>query len=1241
MMPTPLKSKIAMRALLTVGIGVGITAMSPVSHAEPSGDSNVRYTRERGKVQAKETLETRFKRERAQLERESKKPLDMMSADEWARTRQAVEQAIADQQIAQLERLMKASDLTDSEYPDYLFRLADHYLDKKAYFELQAGDLYEQIYLAEESGNAGEAQRLTRQQQSLQAKAKEASEQAAKVYQYLTSKREFSGYKRLDEAIYYYAFELGRLERETEMQAAYFRLIREHPTSKYIPNAYLSFADYKFSKNDIPEALTLYQKIVDAYKDSPVYAYALYKMGWCYLNPIGTAEPRYRESLNKFVETIRATLAGRAGSESNAKQLRKDSRRDLVNAYVHAGKPSEAWGFFQKVGNGPKAEENMARRMMELLAMAYFGDGMYVESSAIYKTLQRELPKDDDRCEWQARVVVNALATDNKNIQWKETERLGEYWGEYQQGSASKQAKKKCADEARNTIQQMATVWHDEAEKTHRQETYDLAENAYHAYMKYFADGPGAYEMNYFYAELLWAQGENYGRSKRSADRELSTQKFRLAHEAFVRTLEKDPSGKFTQDAAFAQMLAMKNAMEYDETGTSVLACTVNTEGICVYTEKKKKRQRSADDETDVANEYPETPYTEAEEEMLRSYDIYEKYVRDPSNKELPKIMYHRGKMMVMHNKFDEAQPVLEELINRFDGTTYAAWAAQMLVDSLVIKWQDRGADPQSTIEAGEAIEVWAEKLQSKKLWQHEESTKLRQMLPTYLAAIGWKKAEAYREKGEFRRCAETYSDVYNNFANHDRGDTLLFNAARCYEAAYLIGMAIRRRSDLLQLHPDSDHYQQTLKELGQNYQAIAFYSDSADKLEEYASRYPRDEFTPEALQNAYLFRLGLGEESLAQQDLAQYEDLYRKRNPETAAKIYWSKHDLLDTDEAKLKHAREYIARYGNRGGVDRRIVAEAAAGQILWREACPQELLYDSCITVKRKKASSGEETRTKARKLREKKKNELPKYCGTATQGIITVHPRDRKLTNMAQTHFETVMKLGKREVTIPKEDSARAEAYKHAVGMAVIYLADAKYEEYLQLNIPEGLDFTIEDWKKDSGVPRWERQYRDQVKRAEESKQRFGQFYSQKLTLGRDLLRRYIEEVKAAGSPYWLLAGAARAAVVSQNFADQLYRAEVPKSFKTEEQYFAYCDALADEAAEPQALALKAFTYCLSESTKYQFFNEFSRMCEEELQQRSPDKYPATNELFGTSVYTDSRLDVVGVQTDLKMERQGGV
>ena len=102
---------------------------------------------------------------------------------------------------------------------------------------------------------------------------------------------------------------------------------------------------------------------------------------------------------------------------------------------------------------------------------------------------------------------------------------------------------------------------------------------------------------------------------------------------------------------------------------------------------------------------------------------------------------------------------------------------------------------------------------------------------------------------------------------------------------------------------------------------------------------------------------------------------------------------------------------------------------------------------------------------------------------------------------------------------------------------------------------------------------------------------------------------------------------------RKFADQLYRAPIPDTIRTEEEKDAYCDELAKRADPELETAKEALRFCLSRSTEFQFFNEFSRMCEEELQQSDADEFPATNELFGSSVYTDSRLDVFGVQTEL--------
>jgi len=554
-------TSVALLASLTVGAGV---AHAEEAKAEGGEKSNVRYDRKSSKVKTKESLDTKFKEEKERQEKEAKRKTQMMEGTSFAKKREAVAQQIADQQIEQLKRLLNATDPSDPEYADLLFRLADHFLEKKAYFELQSGALYEEIFQAEESGNKAKAGQLTAKQKEFDKKSKEASEQAVKLYKALTTSPALSKYKRIDEALYFYAFELGALGREQEMKDAYVQLIQSYPNSQYIPNAYLSFADYYFGKGQIGDALRLYEKVI-TFKDSPVYAYALYKMAWCHLNPIGTAEPRYDLSLQYFVNTITATLEGRAGSEANAKQLRRDARRDLVRAFVMSGKPSKAWEFFQKVGDGPKEDENMSRKMMELLAVQYFGQGMYTESTYTYHKLQELFPDDPQTCEWQGRVVINALATDNKDVQWTETSRLGEYWEKFKNGNQKEAIKRKCRDETLDTMKQMATVWHDEAEKTKNEGTYALAEKAYEGFLKTFPKDKDAYEIQMFYAELLWARAGHLVADKKTKPDGLN--KFRKAHDEFVKVLEINPEGKFTQDAAFAQMLAMKNALEYDETG--------------------------------------------------------------------------------------------------------------------------------------------------------------------------------------------------------------------------------------------------------------------------------------------------------------------------------------------------------------------------------------------------------------------------------------------------------------------------------------------------------------------------------------------------------------------------------------------------------------------------------------------------------------------------------------------------
>jgi len=1247
---------------------VALLLTADVTSAQEPEKSGVRYNRDSKKTKAKsDLLETKFKAEKEAEDKRRERGIQMMDGQQFAVKRKAVEQEMADKQIDFLKRLIKTTESSDPEYPDYLFRLADHYLEKKAYFDLQAGSLYDKIYDAEDQNNGKLASQLKEQQKRHTKDARESSEAAARIYEALVSDAKFSAYPRMDEALYYYAFELGELGEESKMQLAYQRLINDFPSSPYISNAYLAFADYYFGKGDIGSAVRLYERVVE-FPDSPVYAYALYKLAWCHLNPIGAMDARFDRSLDYFVKTITATKEGRAGSEANGKQLRRDARRDLIRAYVHASKPSKAWDFFEKIGNGPGNDENDARKMMELLGNQYFGDGQYTESTFIYKKLQELYPSDAMTCDWQGKIVINTLATDNKEVQWNETELLAKEWLKFKDGDFKKSVKKQCRDNALATMKQMATVWHDEAEKTKLARTYELAENSYRVFLTTFKGDEDAYELQYYYGELLWALATQYYASKDKTERAKGLEYFKKAHDEFVNTLELKPDGKYTADAAFAQMLAMKNFLEYDETGGAKKSCKVDAEGVCIYREDKKKKKPK--DENSVVNadsEYPMSDYTDTEKQMLGSYDIYVKYVKKKDDAELPKIMYHRAKLMMDHNRFEEAEPLLKEIVTKFDDVKeaqiYAAWCTAMLIDLLTIEWLDKKNNPTQTIAASDNLEEWATKIQTMKVWNHEETAAVREAVPTLLAGIGWKKGMAYRDAGVafvegkeggdpqgFEKCATQFVEVFNKFEDHPKASTLLWNAAECSDAAYQVGQAITLRKALLERYPDSEHARDTLKYLAESYQAVAYYDDAATRYEEFAEKYPKDGESADALQNAYLFRLGLGQETKAKDNLVKYESVYKKKDIEKAAKIFWSEHDLLKSVGAKRSHAEEYLKVYGKKGGLDRAVVAEAVIAQTDWRRSCDEPLLYDSCISVKRKRVISGVEEIEKRKKLEEKAKRKAeeeaknessdmkkarfkpPKNCGSPTQGIITVHTRGKKRREQAQARFRGILKsIGKGKVQIPAEDIKRADDFKNAWAMSMVYVADEKYERYLTIEMPSELDFSVEDYLKDSGVPAWEKKYKEQVAKAEDSKKRVGAFFESKMKLGKELQDEYAV-VKETGSPYWVLASAARTASVLQNFADQLYRADVPQDFRTDEQVWAYCDALADQADPVQEQAMAAYTYCIERSTEFQFFNDFSRLCEEEMQQRNADKYPATNELFGVSIYTASRIERVGVLED---------
>src|SRR5262249_5599612 len=121
------------------------------------------------------------------------------------------------------------------------------------------------------------------------------------------------------------------------------------------------------------------------------------------------------------------------------------------------------------------------------------------------------------------------------------------------------------------------------------------------------------------------------------------------------------------------------------------------------------------------------------------------------------------------------------------------------------------------------------------------------------------------------------------------RMDQVLYNAAKAFQAARLLAKAIAVRKLLVDPRYNLDKTaiaKKAVYEIGGNYQAIAVYDEAAAWYERYAHDTPTLDKAADALQDAIVMRLGLGQEESALRDAELFEKQYRQKHPALAAQV-------------------------------------------------------------------------------------------------------------------------------------------------------------------------------------------------------------------------------------------------------------------------------------------------------------------------------------------------------------------
>jgi len=957
------------------------------------------------------------------------------------------------------------------------------------------------------------------------------------------------------------AFGLDEMHQYDRSRQVYHRLIKSYPQSRFIPHAYLSFAEYYFGEGNMQAAQQFYNKVTEIPPDrNPVYGYALYKTAWALYNL-----EDFQGALTQFVRTVE--FATQNPDARDAANLARQSRRELVLPYSRVGRPSQALEFFRRYATN----DDQAREMLEALGELYFDTGQWPQTIETYHRLMAEAPTGDRVCYWQSRVTNAVVSSRPKGEQVTEIRRLVDMLSAFGEANHPQESVNECKQATATILVELATAWHREAVGTDEQpgtndrRTMQAAAALYRLVTERFPDmeqmqfpdidrrdWPTLYRVSYFHAELLWRMED-----------------WAQCGPAFDRVVELNPQGEFTQDAAYAAVLCYNNLYQQQYQGRE--RETQSQQSGAGGRRGGRRGQRGAEPETqaNTGTEYAPRQLNDTETGMLNAFSRFVCYVAE--SEELPTIKYRRARIYYESNRYEEAALLFRDIAWNHRDSELAEYAANLYLDSLNIlgvQWQRS----QCINDIREGIEPLAG-FYCQTQEQQDAHPDLCRVLSQLRCDTLRLQAEAAQREGRYRDAANINVTIAREHRECGRLDEVLYNAALNYEAARLLGRAIRVRTILIQNFPESLLARRAVYLVGANYHALAIYNQAAEWYERFARQFPGEDgsectdeqrasntcaIAHEALQNATFFRLGLGQTDEAIADAELFERNYRRRMPRETSQVMFSIGSIYERQnnwQLVFNHYRGWLREYGRQGLPHEVIRANVQMGRAEWES-----------------------DNKDSARHYFEAAVQSWTRGAPDAISRLDA--PDDQKAIYLARA--------------------------KDATSEALFYLAEYDYAAFRTIRFPAfhgGRNLQrVQHWAE-TDFAHWLVEKREALTRAETAYNR-------------------IAELEI---PQWQIAGAARVGEMFRSFMDQIREAPIPEEIENDDElYGIYVDALEGAARPLQEQATQKFEFCLITATRVRWFNNFSQQCEQELNHLDAARYPLASELRGEANYIQHQV-----------------
>lgn len=826
-------------------------------------------------------VERRYEQKKSELQARYDQAVSLLSIEERKRR---------DEAISRLEEFLGKYPDNDQFTPDALFRLAELQFERAYDQYLTALETYEVDLKRFDNGELSDSPAEPRQDYR----------ETLALFDRLLSR--WPNNQNADGAMYLKGYCLKEMGEDKPAVDEFARLIQRYPESKFVPESWLRIGEYHFDYGELPAAIEAYGKVL-AYKDTPFYDKALYKLAWTYYR-----NDQYDDAIKRFTELVeysdsQAQKTGVQGSELRSEAIQYLAISLQEEDWDGDGQPDPDAGFQRALRYLP-GEKPYESEVLQEIAQIYFDNTKYNESIEATRFLLKRFPTNPENPTLHQN-IINAYerlrefdASFNERDVLAKTYDFETPWHEANRSNLEAvQKAQKLIESALITAAQYhhmrAQQLKDDAGKgtagaeDEAIREYKLAAVAYDNYLRKYPESENAYDLGFFYAECLFYSF-----------------RFPEAAQQYERVRDSVLGEKYREVAAFSSILAREQFVKAEiEAGRIAPKSALLDKPIEETAAPETTGTPSGDGTEEIATITAE-PMPEDVARLVLARETYvKKGFNDPSDPgRLPRIAYKAGEVYYAYQDFPKAREWFVWLIEKYPNEKVTVYAARSIIQSYRVA---RDYDN---------MDLWAQKITAAKIGSSEEQATVAAEAKTYQLGAKFKKAEQLMAAANYDAAAAKFIELVDADPQHKFADKALNNAAVAFEKTRRFESATNTYERLYREHPESDLAQTALYRVGVNSERFFDFDRAVTSLLSLVDKYPAFPERSDALYRAASIQEDTQQYRPAAANFERYAELFPNK-PDTADTFYRSarNYQKLKDTRNELRIYDTFTKRYGN----------------------------------------------------------------------------------------------------------------------------------------------------------------------------------------------------------------------------------------------------------------------------------------------------------------------------------------